>query len=233
MKETVFFIEDDTSIHSLLKATLELDGLDVEGFKDDREFFERLKTKKPDLLVLDLMLPGMSGYEILDTLKSDPKYKDIPVIILSALADEVDVVKGLNYGAVDYIGKPFGILEFMSRVRSSLRKSKINKYSQSDIVEARGIVIDKSKVTCTVNGTPVALTAKEFELLTVLIENKSHVMTRSELLRIIWDFTDDIETRTLDMHIKTLRDKLSKVSSEKYIETVRSVGYVIYDDKNE
>ena len=233
MKETVFFIEDDTSIHSLLKATLELDGLDVEGFKDDREFFERLKTKKPDLLVLDLMLPGMSGYEILDTLKSDPKYKDIPVIILSALADEVDVVKGLNYGAVDYIGKPFGILEFMSRVRSSLRKSKINKYSQSDIVEARGIVIDKSKVTCTVNGTPVALTAKEFELLTVLIENKSHVMTRSELLRIIWDFTDDIETRTLDMHIKTLRDKLAKVSSEKYIETVRSVGYVIYDDKNE
>ena len=179
------------------------------------------------------MLPGMSGYEILDTLKSDPKYKDIPVIILSALADEVDVVKGLNYGAVDYIGKPFGILEFMSRVRSSLRKSKINKYSESDIVEARGIVIDKSKVTCTVNGKPVALTAKEFELLTVLIENKSHVMTRSELLRIIWDFTDDIETRTLDMHIKTLRDKLSKVSSEKYIETVRSVGYVIYDDKNE
>lgn len=233
MKETVFFIEDDTSIHSLLKATLELDGLDVEGFKDDREFFERLKTKKPDLLVLDLMLPGMSGYEILDTLKSDPKYKDIPVIILSALANEVDVVKGLNYGAVDYIGKPFGILEFMSRVRSSLRKSKINKYSESDIVEARGIVIDKSKVTCTVNGKPVALTAKEFELLTVLIENKSHVMTRSELLRIIWDFTDDIETRTLDMHIKTLRDKLAKVSSEKYIETVRSVGYVIYDDKNE
>ncbi len=233
MKETVFFIEDDTSIHSLLKATLELDGLDVEGFKDDREFFERLKTKKPDLLVLDLMLPGMSGYEILDTLKSDPKYKDIPVIILSALADEVDVVKGLNYGAVDYIGKPFGILEFMSRVRSSLRKSKINKYSESDIVEARGIVIDKSKVTCTVNGKPVALTAKEFELLTVLIENKSHVMTRSELLRIIWDFTDDIETRTLDMHIKTLRDKLAKVLSEKYIETVRSVGYVIYDDKNE
>lgn len=233
MKEAVFFIEDDTSIHSLLKATLELDGLDVEGFKDDREFFERLKTKKPDLLVLDLMLPGMSGYEILDTLKSDPKYKDIPVIILSALADEVDVVKGLNYGAVDYIGKPFGILEFMSRVRSSLRKSKINKYSESDIVEARGIVIDKSKVTCTVNGKPVALTAKEFELLTVLIENKSHVMTRSELLRIIWDFTDDIETRTLDMHIKTLRDKLAKVSSEKYIETVRSVGYVIYDDKNE
>lgn len=233
MKETVFFIEDDTSIHSLLKATLELDGLDVEGFKDDREFFERLKTKKPDLLVLDLMLPGMSGYEILDTLKSDSKYKDIPVIILSALADEVDVVKGLNYGAVDYIGKPFGILEFMSRVRSSLRKSKINKYSESDIVEARGIVIDKSKVTCTVNGKPVALTAKEFELLTVLIENKSHVMTRSELLRIIWDFTDDIETRTLDMHIKTLRDKLAKVSSEKYIETVRSVGYVIYDDKNE
>lgn len=233
MKETVFFIEDDTSIHSLLKATLELDGLDVEGFKDDRDFFERLKTKKPDLLVLDLMLPGMSGYEILDTLKSDPKYKDIPVIILSALADEVDVVKGLNYGAVDYIGKPFGILEFMSRVRSSLRKSKINKYSESDIVEARGIVIDKSKVTCTVNGKPVALTAKEFELLTVLIENKSHVMTRSELLRIIWDFTDDIETRTLDMHIKTLRDKLAKVSPEKYIETVRSVGYVIYDDKNE
>ena len=233
MKETVFFIEDDTSIHSLLKATLELDGLDAEGFKDDREFFDMLKKKKPDLLVLDLMLPGMSGYEILDTLKSDPKYKDIPVIILSALADEVDVVKGLNYGAVDYIGKPFGILEFMSRVRSSLRKSKINKYSQSDIVEARGIVIDKSKVTCTVNGKPVALTAKEFELLTVLIENKSHVMTRSELLRIIWDFTDDIETRTLDMHIKTLRDKLAKVSSEKYIETVRSVGYVIYDDKNE
>lgn len=233
MKETVYFIEDDTSIHSLLKATLELDGLDVEGFKDDREFFDMLKKKKPDLLVLDLMLPGMSGYEILDTLKSDPKYKDIPVIILSALADEVDVVKGLNYGAVDYIGKPFGILEFMSRVRSSLRKSKINKYSESDIVEARGIVIDKSKVTCTVNGKPVALTAKEFELLTVLIENKSHVMTRSELLRIIWDFTDDIETRTLDMHIKTLRDKLAKVSSEKYIETVRSVGYVIYDDKNE
>ena len=229
MKETVFFIEDDTSIHSLLKATLELDGLDVEGFKDDREFFDMLKKKKPDLLVLDLMLPGMSGYEILDTLKSDPKYKDIPVIILSALADEVGGVKGLNYGAVDYIGKPFGILEFMSRVRSSLRKSKINKYSESDIVEARGIVIDKSKVTCTVNGKPVALTAKEFELLTVLIENKSHVMTRSELLRIIWDFTDDIETRTLDMHIKTLRQKLKEEGS--LIKTVRNVGYIMNGEK--
>lgn len=230
MKETVFFVEDDTAIHSLLKATLELDGYQVEGFKDARDYIEMLKTRKPDLLVLDLMLPGMSGYEVLDYMKKDARYADIPVIILSALADEVDVVRGLDYGAVDYIGKPFGVLEFMSRVRSNLRKRKVSRNTNNDTVEARGIVIDKSKVTCTVNGTPVALTAKEFELLTLLVENKSRVMTRSELLRIIWDFDDEIETRTLDMHIKTLRDKLAKVSPEKFIETVRSVGYVIYDD---
>ncbi len=230
MKETVFFVEDDTTIHSLLKATLELNGYEAEGFRDPADFIERLKTRVPDLLVLDLMLPGMSGYEVIDYMKKDERCADVPVIILSALADEIDVVRGLDTGAVDYIGKPFGVLEFMSRVRSNLRKGR-HKEEQNNTVSVRGLIIDKAKFTCTAEGRPIPLTAKEFELLTVLVENKSHVMSRAELLRRIWGFQSDIETRTLDMHIKTIREKLSRATSEQYIKTVRSVGYVIYEEE--
>ncbi|MCM1043157.1 MAG: response regulator transcription factor, partial [Corallococcus sp.] len=166
----------------------------------------------------------------LDCLKKEERYADIPVIILSALADEMDVVRGLDYGAVDYIGKPFSILEFMSRVRSNLRKVKPRK-EENNTISVKKLVIDKAKFTCTIKGQPIALTAKEFELLTMLVENKSHVISRAELLKRIWGFDDDIETRTLDMHIKTLREKISRITSEQYIVTVRSVGYVIYDEE--
>lgn len=224
MKETIFFIEDDNSIHALIKATLEMNGYTVEGFTDPLVFLEALKDKIPDLIVLDLMLPHMSGYEVMNHLNSVEKYSNIPVIILSALSDELDIVLGLEYGAVDYISKPFGVLEFASRIKSCLQKFKP---AGKKIIKVRNLVIDEDRHLCTVEGKPLSLTAKEFKLLYLLAQSSPKVVARADLLREIWGYGADIETRTLDMHVKTVREKISHITKEQYIVTVHSVGFVI------
>ncbi len=228
MKETIFFVEDDISINQLLKATLDVSGYNSQGFLYPLEFLQAVEITVPDLIVLDLMLPQMSGYEILQRLQNDQRLCKVPVIMLSALSEEEDIVKGLDNGAVDYITKPFGVNEFISRVKANLRKIGTR---ENEVLKVREIVIDKTKFTCTVKGKQLQLTAKEFELLSLLVENKSRVVSRSQLLRDIWGFDGDVETRTLDMHIKTIREKLSNAGGDPYIVTVRSVGYAIYDEE--
>lgn len=228
MQETIFFIEDDKSIHALIKATLEMNGYQVEGFIDPLDFLEAIKEKIPDLLVLDLMLPHMSGYELINHLRSNPKYASIPIIILSALSDELDIVLGLEYGVVDYITKPFGVLEFASRIKACFRRYKP---AEKMTVQVRGLVMDLNRHECTLNGVPLSLTAKEFKLLYLLAERSPNVVPRTFLLSEIWGYGAEIETRTLDMHVKTLREKISHVTPETYITTVRSVGFVIYGEE--
>ena len=175
------------------------------------------------------MLPNMSGYDVITYMKGREDYAKVPIVILSALSDELDVVKGLDNGASDYISKPFGVLEFVSRIKSNLRKGK-NPGEETDVLKVRNLVVSKKKFTCTLNGKPVSLTIKEFELLSLLMQNHSKVVTRGELLKEIWGFDSDVATRTLDMHIKTIREKFATITDEPYITTVRAVGYVIYDE---
>jgi two-component system alkaline phosphatase synthesis response regulator PhoP len=229
MKETIFFVEDDNSIHSLLKATLELNGYNAVGFVDPLDFLQAIKTQTPNLIVLDLMLPHMSGYDVIEQLNENPQFAKIPVIILSALSDEFDIVKGLDNGAVDYISKPFGVAEFIARIKSNLRK--VGTETTRGVVSARNLVVDRDKHVCTLEGTPIVLTAKEFDLVSILVENSPNVVSRASLLKDIWGYdTSSIETRTLDMHVKTIREKFSAVTSEEYISTIRGVGFVVNGD---
>ncbi len=227
MKETIFFVEDDKSIHELIKATLEMNGYIVEGFSNPLEFLEALKKTIPDLLILDLMLPHMSGYDLISHLRNNERYSKIPFIILSALSDELDIVLGLEYGAIDYITKPFGILEFASRIKSCLLKCK-PAVEHKDVVKVRDLVIDLNKHECTVKGIPLRLTAKEFKLIYILAENSPKVITREELLSEIWGYDSETKTRTLDMHIKTIRDKISQITTDdSYVTTIRAIGFVM------
>ena len=230
MKETIFFVEDDNSIHSLLKATLELNGYNAVGFVDPLDFLQAIKTQTPNLIVLDLMLPHMSGYDVIEHLNKAPHLAKIPVIILSALSDEFDIVKGLDNGAVDYISKPFGVAEFIARIKSNLRKVNTTEDKRS-VVSARNLVVDRDKHTCTLEGKQIALTAKEFELVSIIVGSSPNVVSRASLLKDVWGFeSTDVETRTLDMHVKTVREKFAVVTSEEYIVTVRGVGFVVYGD---
>lgn len=225
MNETIFFVEDDLAIQALLKEVLEIHGYNAEGFLNGADFFKRLKTVTPELVILDLMLPGMSGTEIVKKLKADENYNHIPIIILSALSDEQTVVNNLDGGAVDFVFKPFRVNEFISRVRSALRNAQ-PKADEPQVLTVGEITIDRAKVICTVNGTFVPTTPKEFKLLYLLMKQKGTVVSRTELLRLIWGFHVEVETRTVDMHIKSIREKLSKVTDKQYISTVRSIGYI-------
>ena len=230
MKETIFFVEDDNSIHSLIKATLELNGYNAVGFVDPLDFLQAINTQTPNLIVLDLMLPHMSGYDVINQLNQTPRFAKIPVIILSALSDEFDIVKGLDNGAVDYISKPFGVAEFIARIKSNLRKVNVVEDNRG-VVSARNLVVDRDKHLCTLEGQQVPLTAKEFELVSIIVGNSPNVVSRATLLKDIWGFdSTNVETRTLDMHIKTIREKFAAVTSQEYIVTVRGVGFVVNGD---
>ena len=230
MKETIFFVEDDNSINSLIKATLELNGYNAVGFVDPLDFLQAIKTQTPNLIVLDLMLPHMSGYEVIEQLNQNTRYSQIPVIILSALSDELDIVKGLDNGAVDYISKPFGVAEFIARIKSNLRKVAVAQ-DKRGVVSARNLVVDRDKHVCTLEGKQIVLTAKEFELVSIIVGESPNVVSRAKLLKDIWGYdSTSVETRTLDMHIKTIREKFSAVTNEEYITTVRGVGFVVNGD---
>ena len=230
MSEIIYCVEADATIFSLVKATLEFNGFKAIGFKDPLEFIHALKHEIPDLLVLDLMLPNMSGFDVITYMRGNDRYAKIPIIILSALSEETDIVKGLDYGASDYITKPFGVNEFISRIKANLRKNR-KLGTEKEILQVRNLVVDKIRFACTLNDVAIPLTMKEFELLAILAANPSRVMRRSELLKSIWGFDTSVSTRTLDMHIKKLREKMAKITDEPYIVTVRSVGYVIYGDE--
>ncbi|HHU24320.1 MAG: response regulator transcription factor [Bacilli bacterium] len=224
MKEKIFFVEDDESIYYLIEAALSAGGYEKRGFVEPLAMLEVLEEEKPHLIVLDLMLPNLDGFEVLKHLKSNSQLSHIPVIILSAKSSEPDIVKGLDMGASDYITKPFGVLEFISRIRANLRK--VDQINQNVLI-VRDLQLNLDKHSCTLCNVPLDLTVKEYQVLKLLMENVGNAITRERLLRDIWGYDQFAETRSLDVHIKTIRDKFAKVTSDVYIETIRGIGYII------
>ena len=219
----IYCVEDDDSIRELVVYTLDTTGLKARGFSDGREFMEALAFDTPELILLDIMLPGEDGLALLRRLKGSQKTRDIPVIMVTAKGAEYDKVIGLDSGADDYVTKLFGMMELVSRIKAVLRRS--GRTQERTDLEMAGIRIDVKKHEVTVEGKPVILTLKEFELLEHLMRNRNIVLTRDQLLEDIWGYDFDGETRTVDVHIRTLRQKLGEKGA--IIETVRGVGYRI------
>ena len=214
-------VEDDKSIRELIIYALNNEGYDAMGFGDYGEFKSTLYSSSIDLIILDIMLPGKSGLEILKEIRNNEKTKNIPVMMLTAKTTEYDKIVGLDSGADDYMIKPFSIMELLARVRALLRRSSLSK-TKSKIIY-KNIELDYDKRTVNVDGENVELTYKEFELLYYLLSNVGKVLTRENIMTKIWGFDFEGESRTVDVHIATLRQKLKNASS--IIKTIRNLGY--------
>lgn len=221
----IFCVEDDSNIRELVVYTLESTGFTAKGFEEGKSFLEALALETPDLILMDIMLPGEDGISLLKRLKNSSKTKDIPVIMVTAKGAEYDKVKGLDLGADDYVTKPFGMMELVSRIKAVLRRSGVAEKKTDAIIISDNLEIDTKKHEVRADGEVVSLTLKEYELLKRLMENPNIVMTRDSLLEEIWGYDFDGETRTVDVHIRTLRQKLGNCGER--IETVRGVGYRI------
>ena len=217
----IFCVEDDSSIRDLMIYTLNTAGFEAEGFAEGESMFEALMTKKPQLIMLDIMLPGEDGITILKKLRANPKTSHIPIIMATAKGTEYDEVIGLDLGADDYLTKPFGMMEMISRIKAVLRRSAPAEASKTLCIG--DLALDMSQHIVTVLGKRVQLTLKEYELLRLFMENPGRAYTRDQLLSKIWGSDYIGETRTVDVHIGTLRTKLGSCGD--YIETVRGVGY--------
>ncbi len=217
----IFCVEDDAGIREIETYTLKSTGFAARGFADGASFFEALALEKPSLVLLDVMLPGEDGVEILKRLKAAPATCDIPVIMATAKGMEYDKVQSLDLGADDYLTKPFGMMEMVSRVRAVLRRCHTEDAPQE--LRCGGLCVNRTARTVTADGETVILTYKEFELLCLFLENPGTVFTRDRLFSEVWGENFVGETRTVDMHIRTLRQKLGTYGDR--IETVRGVGY--------
>lgn len=220
----IYCVEDDNGIRELISCALKSGGYSVKAFPEAKPFYEELQNTKPSLILLDIMLPNEDGMTVLGNLKDDPKYRDIPVIMLTAKSGEVDKVSGLESGADDYITKPFGVMEMLSRIKAVLRRSA-RQEDESEVLSIRGVSLDASKRIVTVNGQEVSLTYREFELLMYLMRHVSIAVSRDKLMERVWGYEFAGETRTVDMHIKTIRQKLEAAGCTDLIKTVRGVGY--------
>lgn len=223
----IFCVEDDGDIRELIEYTLKTAGFEVRGFEGGTELFEALESAKPQLILLDIMLSGTDGMKILKQLREKSATADIPVIMVTAKSDRLDKVRGLDCGADDYVTKPFDILELIARIKAVLRRSKA-KQNTAEVLECGEIEADLPQRRITVSGNEITLTYKEFELLVFLMENKGKVVTRTTLLDKIWNTDFEGESRTVDVHIRTLRQKLG--AAGELIETVRNVGYRMCSD---
>ena len=227
----IYFVDDDDSIRELIIYTLNSQGFQAEGFAKPSAFWKAMEQTVPSLILLDVMLPEEDGISILKRIRSKSAWKKIPVIMLTAKGSEFDTVLGLDSGADDYIPKPFRMMELLSRIRAHLRRNE-KEVEEKRILEIGMLSIDLQKHIVRVKNEEVVLTLKEFELLHFLLENKGIVLTRAQILDRIWGYEFDGESRTVDVHIRTLRQKLKDAG--KYIETVRGVGYKLeerIDDK--
>ncbi len=216
----IYCVEDDTSIRELVVYTLKATGFEAQGFADGKAFSAALARQLPELVLLDIMLPGEDGLQILKRLRAQAATAAIPVMMLTAKGTEFDKVVGLDNGADDYMTKPFGMMELVSRVRALLRRTK---REPDHVLSLGALSLNRDTRRVLVNGQEVALTYKEFELLEYLLENSGIVLTRDKLLDRVWGYSSDVETRTLDVHIRSLRQKLGPCSE--LVETVRGVGY--------
>ncbi|MGN0407707.1 MAG: response regulator transcription factor [Bacteroides sp.] len=223
MASLIYVVEDDQNIREIESFALKNSGYIVEAFDCGKAFFTRIKEKMPDLVLLDIMLPDIDGMEILKRLKNDLDMRRIPVIMVTAKSSEIDKVKGLDQGADDYMTKPFGVMELISRVKAILRRS--SSISEDKIFKLGSITINDEKHAVFADDNPVDLTFKEYNLLKLLVANAGIVMSRDVIMDRIWGTSFEGESRTLDMHIKTLRKKLG--DSGALIKTIRNVGYVI------
>lgn len=221
----IYIVEDDVEVREMETYALKSSGFDVMAFECGKVMDEQVKTRVPDLFILDIMLPGEDGLNILKRLRVQENTKGIPVIMLTAKGTELDKVKGLDLGADDYIAKPFGVLEFISRVRAVLRRSERSSSESTEALNLAlgGVTLDDQRRSVTVGGIAVELTFKEYELLKLLMSRPGTVFSRQQILEKIWGVDFDMDTRTVDMHIKTLRQKLGVQGS--IVQTVRNVGY--------
>ena len=226
----VYCVEDDESIRELVSYALRGQGYKVEGFGESAAFYDALKKNIPDMVLMDIMIPGEDGLTILRKLRNSSSYQNIPVIMMTAKTSEFDVVKGLDYGADDYVTKPFGIMELLSRIRSVLRRTKRAQEPGKKLLTYEDIVVDQEQHAVTSEGKEVQLTLKEFDLLCYLILNKGIVLSRDQIMQAVWDSPFEMESRTIDMHIMSLRQKLGGQGA--LIRTVRGVGYRLGDRKS-
>ncbi len=218
----IYYVEDDNNIRELVVYTLGQSGLAAAGFSDAQAFYDACREKLPSLVLLDIMLPGEDGLAILKKLRANPKTSSLPVIMVTAKGTEYDKVVGLDGGADDYIAKPFGMTELVARVRALLRRASPGGKAR---LVCGGIELDAEEHTVRAGGEDVALTFKEFELLHLLMENAGRVFDRDKLLETVWGYDYDGGTRTVDVHVQTLRQKLGACGA--LVETVRGVGYKV------
>jgi len=219
----IWCIEDDANINNLVVYAMQSAGYDAKGFGNYKGFATAMKYEKPDLIILDVMLPDVDGMEVLRQLKSVPETKKIPVIMLTAKTAEIDKVHALDMGADDYVSKPFGVMELLSRVRAVLRRT--SSKSDDDVITCRNVTVYPAQHRVEVSGKIVELTLKEYNLLHLMITNIGQVFTRKQLMDKVWGDSYVGESRTIDMHIKTLRQKLE--TGGYVIKTIRGVGYKI------
>ena len=227
----IWCVEDDPSIREIEVYALHSTGLEARGFADGAEFWEALEKELPELVILDVMLPGEDGVAILKRLRADERYRDIPVIMATARSTEFDKVQSLDLGADDYITKPFGMMEMVSRVKAVLRRRQPKQTAA--LLKLDGLTLDENQHTVTIDGQRITLTYKEYELLRLFLSHPGMAFSREQLLQTVWNTDYAVETRTVDMHIRTLRQKLGEYG--RYIETIRGVGYRLedkYDKQN-
>ena len=220
----IYFLEDDNSIRELVVYTMNSTGFEATGFSRPSEFWEAMEKETPSLVLLDIMLPEEDGLSILKKLRASPATQRLPVMMLTAKDSEFDKVLGLDSGADDYVPKPFGMMELMARIKALLRRTSPDGSQERDYTLGK-LYVSPSRHLAKVDGKEIALTLKEFELLCFLLENDGMVLTRDKILARIWGYDFDGETRTVDVHVRTLRQKLGECGS--LIETVRGVGYKI------
>ena len=227
MGKWIYYVEDDTSIRELVLYALKTAEFQVMGFENAASFYKRMKEQQPDLILLDIMLPDEDGVSILKKLKSRPDTENIPIIMMTAKSSEYDKVLGLDSGADDYITKPFGVMELISRVKAVIRRSDRSKGSAGEVLKIGELVLDEQKHEVYARGQAVSLTFKEFELLSYLMKNRGLVLSRDKILNTIWNYEYEGESRTVDVHIGSLRQKLGTCGD--FIKTIRGIGYKIDD----
>lgn len=225
----IWCVEDDPSIRELETYVLTSTGMEARGFADGLAFWEALQQEQPDLVVLDVMLPGVDGVELLSRMRGSEVFRQIPVIMATAKGSEFDKVQSLDLGADDYLVKPFGMMEMVSRVKAVLRRC--GPREKKDLLKLKELEVDTQQHTVAISGRRVTLTYKEYELLKLFLSHPGVAFTREQLLQKVWNMDFSIETRTVDMHIRTLRQKLGSYGS--CIETVRNVGYRLEENHDQ
>ncbi len=219
----VYCVEDEDSIRGLISYVLKGQGFEVGTFESSEPFWAAIEERRPQLVLLDIMLEGEDGLTILQKLRNNPATKDLPIIMLTAKTSEIDIVQGLDNGADDYISKPFGVVELVSRIKAVLRRANGPSVAKSNVLICDNLVLDQSSRLVTLGDEVIPLTLKEYELLLFFMENPGIALSRERIMEVVWGFSYEGESRTVDMHIVTLRQHLGPAG--KHLKTVRGIGY--------